>query len=67
MNSPPAAGKGRRWPIGTKLRYWHTNGRYSSVKVVGYTKSGRVRVQLPTNSAGYTQTSAVMAKRLSVV
>lgn len=37
--------QGSRFPVGTRLRWWLSNGRYVSVTVIGYTKAGRVRVE----------------------
>lgn len=47
MNGKPETSQtqGSRFPVGTRLRWWLSNGRYASVTVIGYTKAGRVRVE----------------------
>lgn len=50
--------------VGARLRYWPrlSGNRYTPVTVIGYTKSGRVRVRWPNGL-----TSAVTSKMLSVI
>lgn len=57
----------RPFSIGARVRYWPDGKRYISVCVVGYTKTGRVRVRFPVNAAGYSQTSVVKLTSLSTI
>lgn len=62
---PTKDGLSARFPIGSKIRYWRDGGGYIPVEVVGYTKSGRIRVRHPPNEAGYVHVGAVKSTSVS--